>query len=118
MKEILEALKEWILYKLRIEDGYCVRCEAYEQWLDKEIEEKEDLKRVLFRNARLIQEEKAEESDPNLQPIRRHTPLRIRLKQKERESRNKLKQERVEVAQELTDPEQIFQQELDKNKVS
>lgn len=117
MREILEAIKLWIISKFEIKEYACEKCEAYEQWLDKEIEEKEQLRTMLYTKLGLIREEITTSNTEGLNPVRRHVPLRVQLARAESKSREKLKQEVVEKPN-LSEAEHTFEQSLKEAKVN
>lgn len=115
MKEILEAIKDWILFKL--EPKVCEHCLLLEDELKYERNEKEYLQRVLFTNARLVTPETTEDTtESDYKPLRpKHVPWSVRRKEKEHQLKIARSKEKVEVNPKLEDAEALFEQELKAN---
>lgn len=100
-----------------MEDAECPSCRVLRDWIDREIQEKEYFREVLFTNARLV---KPDEVAPTTIPVQefqstnRHIPFRIRRAKKEAEQRAKSRNEPVETSPNLSLGEQLFQAELEK----
>lgn len=98
----------------------CKSCETLQAWLDREIQEKEYLREVLFNNARLIVPEvvttRPVHSQDIFQSTNKHIPFRVRRAKKEAEQRAKAKEDYTKPANpnELSEGERLFQQELAK----
>lgn len=109
MKDILEAIKDYILLLLQPKE--CPRCLALEEQLDYERRHSEYLQGILFRNARLVKEDEPTDTE-ELQSIRpRRIPWHLRRREVELKHRRP-KEDKVEVTPKLTEAEQLFEKEL------
>ena len=110
-------------YEQEGEGNTCTNCETLKLWLDREIEEKENLQQIIFVNARLIHPSSDEVTDKkDYKPIHRSVPLRVRRAQREHEQRQQAKQNKGQTVKPANENEKspgeiLFEEKLKETEV-